>query len=98
MQTTLENWTHTHYEKGDLMAQITMGAAPSSDDSVQIFYYVTVLQKTEGPEDFREMFQQRFGQLEEAIELINKKYREWQFIDRTVASDNESGCGSCSAH
>ena len=86
---TKENWDFSGYKTKDLQVFITFGADPSNIE--ECLYFVTLMN-----EDFQEIFQKEFRSIDEAINFINKKYSEWEWLDRS-GSDAE-GCGSCSAH
>ncbi len=102
MKITPDNWTYSVYTLDDLTAQITLGASPNSDQDVQLSYHVTVLKGAPDAQayEIKEVFQASFTQLEQALETINNKYGDWDFIDRLNSDglSDSSGCGSCAAH
>ena len=89
---TEENWTHCGYISTKAQALITMGSEPSQ---CQIIYYLTLLDN-----DYKELFQQEFASLAEAVSVLNDRYCHWQFVDREQENVREDGdgCGSCQAH
>lgn len=84
-----ENWTFVHYTIDGLKSFISIGANPKSEE---IQYFVTVTDK-----ENQEVFQVNHGEIEAAIEDINKRYRHWEIFD-AEHPPKEDGCSSCSAH
>lgn len=91
MQITSENWNYSHYTATKLLCSIFLGANENSD----LIYSVTVTDL-----DHKEIFQEDFLELTEAVSFINSRYSHWDFVDKTQKpiSDSDSGCGSCAAH
>ncbi|MCR9204394.1 MAG: hypothetical protein NXH75_07450 [Halobacteriovoraceae bacterium] len=88
-----ENWTYSGYKSSNLLAFIHLGAEPTvGEDEVQLLYLVTVLKELE-----EEVFQMEHPSLPQALDDINRRYRHWDFVDRTKRLD-EGGCGTCEAH
>jgi hypothetical protein len=91
-----ENWTFCQYKSLKLKAFISMGGEPSKLNKVSYLYNVTVTDL-----NHKEVFQFSYPELDLALHEINKKYGHWDFNNLTVTSttsEDESGCGSCSAH
>ncbi len=92
-QVTCDNWTHCGYKSLQLQALITIGAHPTQGTAEPaLVYYLTLLDT-----DFKEVFQQEFSTLEQAISSLNDRYGHWEFTDREKSTEG-SGCGSCEAH
>jgi len=86
----LNNWNYCHYETSRLRAFISQGGIPGTrEDEVQQIYFLTV-----SDPDFKEIYQEEFFQLQEAVTILNSRYKHWKFIDRAV----QEGCSSCQAH
>lgn len=83
---TPEHWNHQQYQLGKDKALIGLVA-----DQEGITWAITVLD-----ENNRELHHHIFPKLEEACEVINARYHEWNFVDLAETS-NKSGCSSCSA-
>lgn len=88
-----DNWTYSGYKSSNLLAFIHLGAEPSpTKEEPQLLYLVTVMKDLD-----EEVFQMEHTSLTDAIDDINNRYQQWDFIDRTK-KDSEGGCGSCEAH
>lgn len=86
---TFDNWTFCQYKSLKLKAFISMGGTPEND----IVYYVTCTDL----EDKKDFFQTDYQSIEKALTDINHRYGHWPLADLR-ATDDEGGCGSCSAH
>jgi len=86
-----DNWTFSGYKSTNLLAFISLGAAPNAVEP-ELLYFVTVLKDLE-----EEVFQLEFPKLDQAIDALNSRYHHWDFIDRSQKEDS-GGCGSCEAH
>lgn len=85
-----QNWTSCRFEQGPFKAFISFGADPEGLAQNKYLYFVTV---TEGEE--REIHQEEFYSLSEACQILNLRYKDWNFIDQSAP---KSGCSSCVAH
>lgn len=93
------NWNYSYYRKGEHKAFIclcgepienTQKMTPSNEAIIQ--YAITVTDM-----DDNELFQQNYLELDDAIEVLNERYKIWEFFDLSQRSDG-SGCDTCSAH
>lgn len=89
---TTDNWTSSHFFSEPLRAFISLGAAPTSNEGVEFQYLVTLTDK-----DYQELFQSIHQSLEEALQVLNEKYGEWELRDAGQKSGGD-GCDSCAAH
>lgn len=94
MKINTKNWNYSHYQEDELVAFISIGGELDKQGNYCENYLVTLADL-----DFRELYQDKLNNLEKAIELINSKYKDWQFQLRTKPPQADSGgCGSCEAH
>jgi len=93
MKINTENWSYSHYYSEPLRAFVSLGASPvEGTEKVQIQYLVTLTDK-----DYQELFQSTHDSLEAAIEVLNDKYSNWQFLDGLNKTEGD-GCTTCAAH
>ena len=94
MNMTKDNWNYCFYKTKDLKAFISLGAMPDhqNEDKAQLVHCVTL-------SDFshKELYQEEFEQLDDAVKFIKKKYGHWEFENPLVPKES-SGCTDCSAH
>ena len=90
--TTL-NWNTAYYYSDNLLAFVSLGAAPAENDSeIHLQYHVTLSNK-----DYEDIYQSNHLTLESAIETLNFKYGDWQ-LKNLEQENSEDGCSSCAAH
>lgn len=90
---TADNWNTAHYYSENLIAFISLGAAPAEVESeIQIQYHVTLSSK-----DYEDIYQSSHSTLLNALEMLNQKYGDWQ-LKSLGQEASESGCSSCAAH
>ena len=87
---TSSNWNYCHYTTGPLKAMISFGG----DQLQDTLYWMTVLLDKEG--ESKEIFQEEFTDLNQAVTDTNTKYGHWDFINTAQTNESEGGCGSCS--
>jgi len=91
MKIDLENWTHCVYidPASQDRAQISIGAEPEGS-----IYFISQLDTKH-----REQYQSEVKELAQAVEIINKRYSQWSFVDlEKPKSEKSGGCDSCQAH
>lgn len=91
MQITTENWNTARLIEGNLMAFISLGAQPTTNDQTEIIYSVIVANK-----DYEEISEEVFTSLDKALNTLNSRFSHWSLSG--IDSKNEGGCGSCAAH
>lgn len=89
---TIENWSYARYQGPQTLSMINMGAAPTPCGGAQILYYLTLTDL-----DYKEIYQQEFTELEQALSAINKKYSHWPLLLEGAPRQGD-GCSSCHAH
>ena len=85
-----QNWGFSSYKCGNLEAFLSMGASPTND-SIEFEYFLNKTKESEV------IFQEKFTNLEEAIEAINSGYNHWKFNDKEKELA-KAGCSTCQAH
>ncbi len=85
----LTNWNFAFYSTETFKALISLSGEEINGE-VRLMYCPTVL---EG--DNREVFQENFIDLGDAIEFMNNQYGHWEFMEPTGSG---SGCSTCQAH
>ena len=104
-----KNWTYCQYNSLKLKAFISLTGEPSEaldgnshqSSEVKIGYTLTLTD-----EEFKEIYQETFSDLQMAADAINQKYGHWNLLnllDGTVNgikenSSKDEGCDSCQAH
>ena len=83
-----QNWTHSNYNCADKKALISIGA----DLEANFLYFVSILDP-----DNKEIKQDEFKELNEAVQFINSQYGHWMYTDLEANLDS-GGCSSCEAH
>ena len=87
-----DNWFHVQFVKDESRAIISCGA----QDTETIEYFITVLDEND-----HELFQERYTQLDTAIENINARYAGiWELddVNAPAKSSKDGGCSTCVAH
>jgi hypothetical protein len=86
------NWNLSKYKQDNLMAFITFGAKPLETEMGSEFIYSVIVTD----EDYVELSEECFCDLEKALESINFRFSHWQFEE--LGKKVGSGCDSCAAH
>lgn len=99
------NWTSSQYYNAPLRAFISLGGRPDGLPNhshlpqsarpyqVEFIYIVTLAN-----EDFQEIYQEVFPDLNNAINALNQKYGHWALLTLGQTPKDGDGCESCSAH
>jgi hypothetical protein len=90
---TRENWTYARYSGPQSLAFVSLGAKPQADSTEVEFQYFMTL----ADDDYREIFQNSFIELDQALEAINKTYGKWPLLLQGEKKSGD-GCSSCHAH
>jgi hypothetical protein len=90
---TTENWNTALYHSDNLIAFVSLGAAPVENESeIEVRYYVTLSNK-----DYEDIYQSGHKSIEEAVLVLNQKYGDWP-IKSLMQAESDSGCSTCTAH
>jgi hypothetical protein len=99
------NWTFCQFKQDDCTAVIHQGGENTPDGEYVDLFYVNVLKQLtqEGELEsslYKEIHQEVFPTLDDAINYINSKFSHWNFINQLSELQDKSsgGCGSCVAH
>lgn len=90
------NWNTAYYFSDNLIAFISLGAAPTDyEQEVIVQYYVTLSSK-----DYEDLYQSSHKDIEDAVTTLNQRYGDWQFksLQQGDQDASDSGCSSCAAH
>jgi hypothetical protein len=88
------NWSTSFYKTPKLKAFISFAAIPDQD-TVKSFYAVTI-----SDHDNLEIYQEDYSDLARALDILNERYKHWEFVEMGQAnkSAHGDGCSSCAAH
>ncbi|MGB0452231.1 MAG: hypothetical protein ACPGJV_00845 [Bacteriovoracaceae bacterium] len=86
------NWNTCYYKNNELKAFLSLVAEPDALDEVSIGYAITLTDQ-----DDIELFQENYNILENAVQSINQRYSDWEFVSM-VKNNGGGGCASCAAH
>lgn len=98
------NWSFCHFSLENCIAQINHGGDLGIHDEFQELFYVNVLKKDNEEQNMekvlpKEIYQETFSTLLEALNYININFSHWKFINLLdEQSEKSGGCGSCVAH
>lgn len=88
---TSDNWTHLLHKNGDLLAFISLCASPGKAQEVITEYAITLCNQ-----DFQELFQELYPDLNLALKNLHERYGHWPIVSR--GSNTSGGCSDCQAH
>ena len=86
-----QNWGFCEYRSGDFRANISIGADDLFEGEPQVIYFINKFQSE------NLIHQTSAADLDSAIDQINVRYQDWEFIDLEKKLHG-SGCSTCQAH
>ena len=86
-----KNWNFCEYRSGDFRANISIGAEDHHEEEPQVIYFINKFQED------NLIYQTQTAELDSAVDLINSRYQEWEFVDLEKKLHG-SGCSTCQAH
>ena len=85
------NWGFCEYRSGDFRANISIGADDLFEGEPQVIYFINKFLSE------NLIHQTSAADLDSAIDQINGRYQDWEFIDLEKKLHG-SGCSTCQAH